>query len=739
MQHIGYRRSYCISMFCLYSLLCVLVLFFKHSLALDPLHLLLILPLNSSALPGMTDSWERGSEFLAAAEKAVQEINQDPDILRHYTVHVSLINSMMCSPPYYDVSVLPSFVNTVYDIEQRAVVVAVGMFCPNSAKLLTGIAQHGRGQDRLNFPFFVGSLSPPAPLRNEANVLPRNQFHMLDSSLSVVQAVVSFMKYEKWTRIAVITDIDDTYYSQTAETFVEEIKRHPNISVSIYLRIQDIVSLEESFDARVVFVSASLNVSREVILSASNRNWMWPTHAWLFHTHTLEDLSIGIPITHLNGLFLFEVESECGVFKNSRLPCYRTNNTFADILYKSIVLGALVKNMTLLETGLDYITALGRISSLGLMDGLAFNKNPHTLFDSGVSLSQVACGKQVAVGSYSSQLGQGVNITNTSVLNNLIPPSTMYDSHAAIVFVIYYSEITLCSILVTLNLVLYIYYRKQPEVKATSFLISTSMFLCCYLLILYLLLLAARMQDIRHSDAICILRSWLNVLGIPGSLIVSTVLVKMLRVYSIFRPGSLNRIGKRFSDQAVFCYIILLQIPTIIIGILWNVLDPYKRRTIMILETNFVAVTEECYSDNLSLWPSLLLGYNFMLTTGLVIVAIKTRKIRKTNFKDTKKVNVFVFLYVFLVIFLLSLWVTARNLSLVVYGEVALHIGHTFMVMLVQVLLFAPKLYPPFVRHVWKQRGDGTRPLKSSTNSLPSTDNTTLRRLSNLITYTIAQ
>lgn len=297
-----------------------------------------------------------------------------------------------------------------------------------------------------------------------------------------------------------------------------------------------------------------------------------------------------------------------------------------------------------------------------------------------------------------------------------------------------YTEITFCFLLVTVDFVLYIYYRKEPEVKATSFSVSVSIFLACYVLILYLIILAASTMVTKQNNAMCLARSWLNFLCLPGTLIVATVLVKMLRVFTIFRPNNFSKIGKRFSDPAVFLYIGLFQIPCVIIAVLWTVLDPYSNKVTQIQKTNFVFIKEECYSVHLSLWPSLLLSYNCLLTTLLAIVAIKTRKVRKMHFKDTKKVNTFVFVYLFLTGNGLSLWIAARNLHSFTYSEAVLHITHTSMVLLVQVTLFVPKLYPPLLRDVrqWRRRRRGsaetTVSCRKSVDCTLFTDYTTLSR-----------
>ena len=700
---------------------------FEHLLALDTLQLLVVLPLNSINGTEEIDGWERGTEMLITAERAVESINQDTGILQGYRLELSVIDSMMCRPPHHRVTVLPQFLDALFHSRQEVQVIgAVGMFCYSTAHLFTQLAKRPHRKN-LTFPFFMGTSSPIVNVTG----FPFSLFRMLDSSLAIVRAVVSFLEFHQWTRVAVITDLQDTYYSQTAQAFLNNIKQNPNISVSLYSQVQGNVDLK-GFDANVIFVSASVGVSRQIMEMAKNASMMWPSYAWIFHTHAMQDFSINTGTTYLNGLFLFQdgqlkPKADCRVVQ----LC----NPYANILHKTIMLNAFIQNMSLLDAGLDYITALRRISSQGLVEDLAFDGDTHTLFSTGVDIVQVADGLPVRVGHYDSQLAGNLTITNDSIKNNRILQTTVYRSPVVIVLVLYYVEIVLCSILVTVDLLLFIYYRKEPEVKATSFSVSIFMFLSSYALILYLVLLAAKEQLVEPSllsDVICIARSWLNMLSIPGSLILSTILIKMLRVYQIFLPNNLRRTGKFCTDPAIFCYIFLLQLPNVIVVILWSALDPYKNEFMKIQETNSIRLVDKCFSHNLSLWPTLLLVYNFTLNFILAIVAIKTRKIRKCNFKDTKKVNVFVFMSIFLVVLLLILWLTARELSMVSYGEVALHFGHSIMVFLVQALLFIPKLYPAVKRDVRKclNRNNQFKIISSanSTNSTLSMNYTTLSK-----------
>lgn len=143
-----------------------------------------------------------------------------------------------------------------------------------------------------------------------------------------------------------------------------------------------------------------MDICRQVISKAKENNWSWPTHAWMFHTHSPEDLSIH---TSISGMFFFQnslIENEHHERRQlacNGTTCYRTNNSYAYFFYKTIMLSALMKNMTLVDTSLDYRVALNKISSL---EGLSFNESTHTLFSSSVYISQATSENLVSVGYY---------------------------------------------------------------------------------------------------------------------------------------------------------------------------------------------------------------------------------------------------------------------------------------------------------------------------------------------------
>ena len=271
----------------------------------------------------------------------------------------------------------------------------------------------------------------------------------------------------------------------------------------------------------------------------------------------------------------------------------------------------------------------------------------------------------------------------------------MYTSFASIV-------VFVCAILVTAVLILYMYYFKEPEIKSTSASLSLVMFCGCYIILLYLLLALVYTQSVVPSDSpfnICTALIWLSITGISLPLILATLLVKMLRVFHIF--GLYGKISKMCSNSALLVYVFLLISPCVLILMIWTVVDPYTARTIAVEHSTFTEVEQRCTCKYLLLWIGLLIINILILIIVLVIVAVRTRKIRQAHFKDTKKVNAFLFLLVTVILLTLSYWMIFRTIGAKKgYSDITLHLAHIIIVASCQGFLFVPKVLPPLMRSV---------------------------------------
>ena len=262
------------------------------------------------------------------------------------------------------------------------------------------------------------------------------------------------------------------------------------------------------------------------------------------------------------------------------------------------------------------------------------------------------------------------------------------------------------AIFVTLTLVFYVYFRKEPEVKATSFTLSLLIFVGCYLNLLYLsLLLYAHhtfdSNNIDRDNALCLSLQWLSGPGIPFPLMLATLLVKMLRIYHIFYSTKLRRIGHRCSDLALALYVLLILLPDIFVNLIWTIVDPYQIHLEYRVSEGCIYLEKSCRSNYKKQLFGLLSAYLLILIIALLVVAIITRKVRLQHFKDTKKVNILLFILGKGIIITFCYWVLLQ----IIYTEryiaaLSVYIPHSVLILSFQSLLFVPKVLPPLWRHV---------------------------------------
>lgn len=153
-------------------------------------------------------------------------------------------------------------------------------------------------------------------------------------------------------------------------------------------------------------------------------------------------------------------------------------------------------------------------------------------------------------------------------------------------------------------------------------------------------------QSQELKDCFCTIRALLNGIGYPIALIMSTVLIKLLRVYQIFRLQ--KKVSKFISSNlALAMYVLLLTTPNALICLLWASTDPYRGVVVSSVNGGVLSISVLCISSSLLRWVLLLLIYMIVLSLFLITFAILTRKRKYQDFKDSKKISVLCFLLVF--------------------------------------------------------------------------------------------
>ena len=202
--------------------------------------------------------------------------------------------------------------------------------------------------------------------------------------------------------------------------------------------------------------------------------------------------------------------------------------------------------------------------------------------------------------------------------------------------------------LTMISMCLFIYYRKEPAVKATSSTISLCMFIGCYLL-----LTSSFFQVITNGTSvygskqslrvfICMFDTSITNVGID--IVFVTVIAKTLRIYFIF--NTFGKVSKLCSDQGLFILISSILSVKIIVLIIWASFDALRLIDVQQLVSNtvppFIRVVQPCWSVRHAFWVFLSFGYSTLLALIMILLAIMTRKIERGDYKDSKKINLLV-------------------------------------------------------------------------------------------------
>lgn len=247
----------------------------------------------------------------------------------------------------------------------------------------------------------------------------------------------------------------------------------------------------------------------------------------------------------------------------------------------------------------------------------------------------------------------------------------------------------------------HVYWRKQPEIKSTSIKISFVILSgCLFITFTSTLQSISKIFPLPYgiSMALCNIQFWLLFLGI--TIIAITLFFRLLRIYCFFHWASAN--SKHWTDYHVIFYITITTSVTLSILLVGMIIDPLRPTfRVMFLPSAIPPYYSEfayCRGNNELLCFILLVAWIAIILLSVIILAILTRHVDIKDFKDTKKVNIFVFSVaaVFSVSYSLSHFLDAINLFVVAY------ILRWFMeftiVLLCHISIFVPKFVSVFHR-----------------------------------------
>ena len=741
------------------------------------LHLLTLVPLAETVELSHQPPCHRGEELISAAQLAVDRINMRDDILRNYKLELVPANTETCNQSLVT-EALENFVRHVTG--DLNIVGVVGLVCSTVTQAVSPLAgRPGIGLLQIS----AGAISPVFTSEEEYPHL----YRMVPSSAVYNDAVLELMNTFQWKRISMVRDTILVQHTTTADDFMAKIEeRNESMlvflgEVSPTFPTSPVKNLLPKA-AKIIYASVTATEARELLCESYQRGLVWLEFVWLFHDLSFEDLlestencSNDTMLRAVEGVFLLqyrlqpnpnttlvsgqtyieyltELHNRTGGVQadipsqpdDSQQPlhagpgmctkCCQHANALHDSIWAFVLA---LNNLTSTEfescgSELDKsnITKLVErnlrmVHFSGALGDIAFSSEREVV--TMVDILHVREGKVIYVGHYNPFTG---NVTVLNQSSERIPKDDFEVHLVEFPLGLPVATLVLAAVLfvfTTVVLVLFVYYWNKPSIKATSPSLSILMLIGCYML--YIGCLCAGVSELislNYLSSLTLAQLWFCVVGLQ--MLYSTLFMRLLRIYRLFF-FVFKKPGKLWSNTAMFLFTLILTSIAILLMTLWSILDPISFDYLPPLfnpTSNPPQYTVDIFFTNRALvvWISIALyGINGITVLAVAILAILTRKVHLDCFKDTKKVNIFVFSTVLcLTLWFPYLYVFTFVAPVVVAGYIVNVLSYFVIPFLCKVFLFVPKIWS--ARH--EKRRKSTKSYHMKTKSHDFNDPSTL-------------
>ena len=609
-------------------------------------------------------SWERGEEIRPGAVAAIEEAKNN-----FLSFNISLVEATSGPVSRYDLpysgNVLEIIANLTWQERASDIIGIAGVLHPNVLEATS----------RFQLPIISLIHFDPGPHNIRSSVQ-----YMTISTLTLTDSILTFMKKMQPRKIKIITEIKQPYWKVSSQLSTKaNISLDTEIIDKYQTLISDIANRVYTSNTHVVLLSVGPSTAVPMLCEAYKIGLTWPRYAWMLHSYRFKDLLNSSLYNEectahkiLEGVFIFQLTEE----QNDLDSETTQGNPYAGLLHDSVraLISSVDNSSSAHSNGSSstpyfspgssqvyiYHNLNGTVSLTGTYDGTS-----HTL----------------------TKFNASETFTDYDLPQIYIPNLSLYILPLPILSFLFN----------TVLLVLYIIFRKEESVKSTSVSLSMLLFTGCYLAAIFIIL--DILFDVYMIDQ-CMLLFTLSLLGLSLSLILVVLLLKMLRVYHIFTKFKVFGKSRKYKDYALLFYTALLLLPKVTLLIIRTAVDPSHRATNYMEQPGFIMITSFCYSEHWQIWYWVLFPYYWILQGALVFVAIKTRKIRYKNFKDTKKVNLLMFLMLMIGVCGIAYLVTFFTVGLYSHSAIIVIAIQTLIPTACQFTLFVPKIWPPLRKKV---------------------------------------
>ena len=663
--------------------------------SLQPLYVLVLVPFPD---PRPGSGFDGGLSSLPGARIARDEINNHSDILEGY--HIELIegNAEACSR----LTAPDGLVNLVkYGIEAKCspVVAIAGLLCSSHTLELSRVTS--RGQVSL-----IALAAANSPIFEQESDRYPHLWRFVESAIVCGEAALALMAKYDWRRIGVVHLNGEIFFFHIAQYFKMRLDQSDEFSFGVdgNQKGSSLEAVEFIKENRITVIALLVNpeLAALILCTAYDEGLVYPHYIFLifgltheiiirgahgpnctrekiraalrghiatYAQHGPDNSSIildttGEEYSHFEAKYSQEADRvKRDYFKSHGVQPQLLNTTVpSTVLYDQLWSLALAINRSLPELErinmslTHYTTHQQQVTHIieNHLSNLSFQGAfSHVQFDSKRVVSTPVHffvsseGGQVRrVGVYDSQNTADfhIDINSSDLPRDRLP--IQYIVLPLSLTVLAYILSCAVALFTTVVLVLYLYYRDHKEVKATSPYLSILVFIGCYLLCMAAAVEATKVGVVLSSQFFSIIvriRILLLVNGI--GLILLTVFFNMLRIYCIFFSWMEN-LGAVWKSCSLLLIILLLSvIPNLLIVTITVIQPPEIKNATFVQTPRTVAYFIQWSIENVYL--AVLLSVYFGVFILLVLFfALRTRKLKYSNFKDTKKVIFFIGLLV---------------------------------------------------------------------------------------------
>ena len=705
--------------------------------------------------PSEFGGFDGGLNLIPAALLAAKEINNRSDILEGFELEVVNIDSEACARSTITKGLINFYRELVRQDPTQCIVGVMGFVCSTVTNVLAPIIGH----QNIGYVTLANSASPAH--RNITEY--PNLFHTISSSSVHNKVLLSLMQKFNWRRIGAVYDSLNIIYRSTGIDFIQRVHNLSEIELTVSVPITNsAVAIHDAFniinteEARITYWQANDDQNALCLCEAYHRQFLYPGYVYIlrYNPKIVQNLleaktecSRDEMLLAMEGVLMLdyrlEVDGNTMLFSGWNYSEFRqrymeeledyaktTNNSlqvsiYGNSFYDQVWAFALALNNSLQSihsenlSFSDYtIGNTGPISSIikrelamlsfqGASGRIEFDES-HEI-PSFVYIFQIQNGtaKQIAIYNPFKR-----NATFNENFRDDIPKDTFDTVYSLLPLWLGVCIFVIQGLLlgvITTNVILLLWWRNEREVKATSLLLSMLLSVGCYLLcigpVIRIIYRVIMIQNPTLHTFLCGLSLWLTTLGLD--LVISALLFRLFRIVHVFR--SFQKKSKYLSDEFLVLYSLLACTVKVVYLIIWSSVDLYHSHT----DHTYVPGANPpqyralmfCTCNQLGIWLAVSYLYTYILLSLVLFLAIQTRRIKKTFFKDTKKVNLFVFTVIITLTTTITLWVLLSEVGIEIGADISEWVGVFIVATMCQLCLIIPKLLPIAIKKDKIRRG----------------------------------